>query len=90
MPMTPETESALVDYFRAREQERTERRNAMWEALTPREQALVREAATMAFVRGTMRSSEAIPKVSAIVADVLTECDGMPDLYPTISHLGDQ
>ena len=79
---------ALLDYFANRHAQEAMLTDQAWAALTPREQALVREAAVMGFVRGQFYGTERrTPKDSAIVRDVLTEVRGFADLYPTLNGL---
>jgi len=77
----------LADYLTAREHERDQRTTNALAALTPREQALVREAAVMGYVQGAMsQRGEAIPPDSKILRQVVTACLTMPDLYPHLSQ----
>jgi hypothetical protein len=73
----------LVDYFEQRQQARTNRVNAFLATLTPREHALVEQAAVMGYVRGTMAPKDAeIPLNKEILADAVNACFVFPDLYP--------
>lgn len=73
----------LVDYFARRQQQRAGRINAFLANLTPREQALVEQAAVMGYVRGTMAPKNAeIPLNKAILHDVVNACFTFPELYP--------
>jgi hypothetical protein len=55
-------------------------------ALTDRERALVKDAAVMGYVRGTLHPrGEPVPKDSAIVTEVIDACLAFPDLYPAIN-----
>lgn len=84
-------------YLAARAQQREERFNEQWDSLTAREQSLVREAAVMGFVRGSMYGQvhprhlgedEQFPRDSEILRDVVSGCEAYGDIYPVISHLG--
>lgn len=79
----------LVDYFALRQQRESGRVEAVFGAMTKRERALVREVAVMAGVRATMRagSRERVPADSAVLADAISACLHMGDLYPTVSRL---
>ena len=79
----------LSRYFEARRARREADRNAVIGALTKREQALIRDAAVMGYVQGTMvpRSRPDggdIPPDGQILASVLDGCLAMSDLYPAI------
>lgn len=80
----------LIRYFEIREQHRADEIAAVLAGLTIYEQALVREAAVMGFVRGAMfagggRKLPEIPRDSRIVAEVVGACLAMPETYPTLS-----
>ncbi|MFC8008714.1 hypothetical protein [Streptomyces cinereoruber] len=54
--------------------------------LTDRERALVRDAAVMGYVQGTLHPrGEKHPKDSWVTALVVQECLAFPDLYPAIN-----
>lgn len=79
----------IVRYVAARDQERAERVDRALAALTGRERALVREAAVMAYVRGVIAAGGTsrdvqIPPDSTVVREVISACQAMPDLYPTL------
>ena len=82
---------ALFDYLNNRWRHERERVTAVWDVMTKREQQLVREAAVMAGVRATMRTggstAERVPPDSEVVADVISACLSMPDLYPAMARL---
>jgi hypothetical protein len=76
----------LINYLVNRDRAREERTDQALAALTPRELALVREAAVMGYVQGAMaQKGQAIPVDSAILRLVVTACLAIPDLYPTLS-----
>jgi hypothetical protein len=82
-----ETPEALLHYFAAREAERNEQVNRVLESLTERERALIREAAVMGYVQGTLdqRAGVAFPKDSAILWMVIDACRAHSDRYPLLS-----
>lgn len=77
----------LIQYFATREQQRDQQVRRILATLSDREQQLVREAAVMGYVRGSMSAhpSLEIPKDAAIVWEVIDACRAMPDLYRTIT-----
>jgi hypothetical protein len=77
-------DAQLLAYFETRQQMRADKRNAVLRGLTKREQQLVREAAVMGYVRGTMAQSKEIPDDSDVLALVIDCCLGFPDLYPAM------
>ncbi|MGR6922607.1 hypothetical protein ACU635_50850 [[Actinomadura] parvosata] len=86
----PEIPEMLLRYLAARDAERDDHVNRALAALSDRERALVREAAVMGYVHGTLRGPRTeidFPKDSAIVWQVIDACRAHPDLYPTISAL---
>ena len=73
----------IADYFERRQQARTSRIRDFLDTLTPREQALVEQAAVMGYVRGTMAPKGAeIPLNKEILAEVVDACFAFPELYP--------
>lgn len=85
--MTARLPDGLIDYLAARDRAREQRTDDALAALTPREQALVREAAVMGYVQGAMASRrQEIPPDSEVLRRVVTSCLAMPDLYPAISR----
>ncbi|NUS25073.1 MAG: hypothetical protein HOV92_12735 [Streptomyces sp.] len=73
----------LVDYFDRRQAARADRINTFLSGLTPREHALVEQAAVMGYVRGSMAPKGAeIPLNKAILAEVVDACFSFPELYP--------
>lgn len=84
--MITQADEFLIDYLTRRDAERADNAASAFAALTERERLLVREAAVMGYVRGTMApKGEKIPKDSAITQEVVTACLSFPDLYPTIT-----
>ncbi len=87
--------AGLARYLGIRDQQRAEATAKVLASLTDREHALVREAAVMGYVRGRMagdlpRTDERpFPSDTAILAEVVGGCLGIPDLYPTIAQAGD-
>ena len=83
----PEIPEALLTYFAARETERHDNVNRILGALSDRERTLVREAAVMGYVQGTLdqRAGVAFPKDSAIVWTVIDACRANPDKFPLLS-----
>ena len=79
------TDQQLAEYLAARD--RAHANQVAWalDAMTLREQRLVREAAVMGYVRGQMsgRAGETrVPHSSVVVAEVVGAALTMPDLYP--------
>lgn len=91
------TSEQLDAYFQASALRREARFEEQQAALTEREKQLVREAAVMGYVRGSMygqsrnrsEADEQFPKDSEILRDVFGGCEAHSDIYPLISHLGD-
>lgn len=83
----------LMRYFEARADERASRVVAVLGAMNPRERRLVREAAVMGFVRGAMYGDHenirqmGMPPDSSMLAEVVSACLSMPDLYPTFERM---
>lgn len=82
--------AGLLRYFAIREQHRADEIAAVLNRLTEREQVLVREAAVMGFVRGSMfgagsQKTPEIPRDSRIVAEVVGAVLSFPNLYPTLT-----
>lgn len=76
----------LVTYFDRRQAARADRIKAFLGALTPREHALVEQAAVMGYVRGSMApKGEEIPLNKEILAEVVDACFVFPDLYPVFN-----
>jgi hypothetical protein len=87
----PEIDSALLRYLAVRDAERHNHVSRALDALSERERALVREAAVMGYVLGSMdgRDSTEFPKDAAIVWRVVDACRAHADLYPTLSALAE-
>lgn len=93
--MSVEIPEALVRYFAARDRQEAERVASTLGAMNPRERKLVREAAVMGYVRGTMAGrvdgregrETVIPPDSDVLALVVACCLSMPDLYPTFERM---
>lgn len=84
--MTTHPDDFLIDYLTRQDAARTERAATAFGALTDRERLLVKEAAVMGYVRGTMApKGEKHPKDSAVVQEVVTACLSFRDLYPTLT-----
>jgi hypothetical protein len=85
----------LARYLAVRDQQRLDAVSAALGAMTRRERRLVREAAVMGYVRGSMAGEAAaragerpkIPRDSAVVFEVVDACLAMRDLYPVIGHI---
>lgn len=75
----------LGAHLAARQAQHDRDRRTVFSGLTKREQALIKDAAVMGYVRGAMapRGAE-IPGDSAVLALVVDCCLSMPDLYPAI------
>jgi hypothetical protein len=80
----------LLRYFAIRSDQRVRQAAATLGALNPRERRLVREAAVMGFVRGTMHvpghHDVAIPPDAAVLELVTNCCLSMPDLHPEFNR----
>lgn len=80
----------LIRYLTARDQQHARQVERTLNAMTEREQLLVREAAVMSYVRGNMAGKcqdFKIPKDTAILYEVIDACLAFDDLYPTVSSL---
>ena len=88
MPTSDVTQQ-LVAYMDARRKQRDEEAAAKWEALSPREQHLVKEAVVMGWVQGAM-AREVQQSDMSMVRTVLQQVESFPDLYPTLCALGDE
>lgn len=92
--LSPTLPPELIRYFADRQQQRADAVNRALATLSPYERRLVREAAVMGYVRGTMagradahqgRMTE-IPKDSAVLFEVVDACIAMDDLYPFLAE----
>lgn len=81
----------VLTYLQKREKARQDEFAQLMSALTPKEQSLVREAAVMGFVQGSMAAGglprERFPSDTEITQRVVEGCQNFPDLYSTISGL---
>ena len=83
-----ELPASLITYLADRDTQRASAVDDFLNHLTPRERALVREAAVMGYIQGLMRDrSEGAPKDSATVRLVVDACFAFPDLYPAVSAI---
>ena len=93
--MSPEMEANLTSYLAARRDMEAERVESTLAAMNPRERKLVREAAVMGYVRGSMAGAvdaragreTVIPPDSQVLRHVTECCLSMPDLYPTFERM---
>lgn len=77
----------MAAYVRERDSQRKQGLKVKLESFTARELLLIKDAAVMGYVRGTMApKGEAIPKDWAIVTEVVGECMAFPDLYPEVNN----
>lgn len=78
----------LVAYLAQRDADREGAAWALFEALTEREQRLVKEAAVIGYVQGVMYSDGRRDRVAdaTIVYRALTGARDNPDLYPTLAN----
>lgn len=84
--MTTDLPKPLLNYFTARQQQRTEAVTAFLDSLSDYERGLFHDAAVMGYVQGLMSNrSEGVPKDSLVMALVAQECQALPDLYPTVN-----
>ena len=80
----------LLRYLEIRDRQRADVVARTLAAMTDRERALVREAAVMGYVRGAVfgaATARDIPDGLVILADVVSACLEIPDLYPAINNL---
>ncbi|MFF1916142.1 hypothetical protein ACFVYE_32065 [Streptomyces sp. NPDC058239] len=76
----------LIAYMDQRAINRVNAVNSVLADLTERERGLVRDAAVMGYVRGSLHpKGEEIPLDAGIVADVIHACLSRTDLYPTLT-----
>jgi hypothetical protein len=77
---------ALVDYFAKRRADRAQVVDDFLAKLTPREKALITQAAVMGWVQGVRHhDAERIPKNTPLLAHVIDACFSFPDLYPAVT-----
>lgn len=79
-------DAQFLTYFEKRQQMHADERGAVLRGLAKREQQLIREAAVMGYVRGTMAHSKEIPADSDVLALVIDCCLNFPDLYPAMKR----
>lgn len=90
MTADPQMIERLVAYFEVRDRQRVEEVNRVLGLMTAREQRLVREAAVMGYVRGSMAGRagiDTIPGDAAVLAEVVDACLAFDDLYPVINAI---
>lgn len=87
--MASEIPETIVRYLEARDRERDANVQRVLGALNERELELVREAAVMGYIQGTMGAGAKIPGDFVIVWCVIAACRAHAELYPTISALAE-
>lgn len=89
--MSSDLSPELLDYFATRERQRNEDIDERMAQFTRREWSLMREAAVMGYVQGTMHpKGEPHPKDTPVFRGVVYACMTQGDLYPVISGRVDQ
>ncbi|MGW3428920.1 hypothetical protein ACWDHW_13330 [Streptomyces melanosporofaciens] len=89
--MTADLPDFLVNYMDRQLARRAVAVNAALASLTDRERALIKDAAVMGYVRGTMHpKGERVPKDGEILAEVIDACVAFPDLYAAINAVSRQ
>jgi hypothetical protein len=84
--MTEILPAFLINYLERQDRARADRVTDFLTSLTVRELGLVKDAAVMGYVRGTMApKGEPTPKDRAILAEVVDAALALPDLYPAIN-----
>lgn len=78
-------EAGFERYLIIRQQQETDRVAAIWSVMTKRERQLVHDVAVMAAVRANLGTKP--PPDSEVLADAISACLSMPDLYPTVTRL---
>lgn len=83
-------EQVLDTYLETRDAQRRQRAEEQLGALSTRERRLVSEAAVMGYVQGFQDSPhrDEVPRDRDIILAVLSACDSMGDLYPTLHRAG--
>lgn len=80
----------MIRYFERREATRAAAVESVLASLTDREKALVKDAAVMGYINGTMHvPGEPIPRDGRIVTNVIAACLHHPDLYPALGAGGE-
>lgn len=80
-------EEKLLDYLKARDEQRLNEVETFLNSLTKKQRQLVKEAAVMGYVQGVQAERarvESIPPDSEIVHRVVAACQSFSDLYPRI------
>lgn len=76
-----------IAYLTQRDADRHNAAAEFYASLTDRERALVRDAAVMGYVQGTLHPrGEKHPKDSWVTATVVEHCLALPDFYPAINN----
>jgi hypothetical protein len=86
MTVAADLPASLITYLADRDAAHAQAVTDLLDRLTPRERALIRDAAVMGYVRGRMHAQdEKHPKDGAVLAEVVDACLALPDLYPAIN-----
>jgi hypothetical protein len=84
--MAAELPDALLALFADREAERHQRAADRFATFTERERALMKDAAVMGYVQGTMHpKGDRCPPDSWILRTVIESCMAHPDLYRAVN-----
>ncbi|NUH35296.1 hypothetical protein HUF15_00680 [Streptomyces samsunensis] len=90
-PTSPALPPSLIAYLAQRDAQRADAVRTVLASLTDRERALIKDAAVMGYVRGTMHpKGERVPKDGEILAEAIDACIAFPDLYPAINAVSQQ
>lgn len=84
-------DNLMEQYLEMRERQRSQAVNDLLGSFTERERGLVRDAAVMGFLLGTMHgptTPDNHPMDSDVVSRVVSHCQPHRDLYPTINRRG--
>ncbi|MFG2001723.1 hypothetical protein ACGFNU_21485 [Spirillospora sp. NPDC048911] len=84
--MTAQIPEDMVRYLAARDREHAREIAEALDTLTPREQRLIKEAAVMGYVRGSLATGARvqIPPDSVVLSDVVGACIANSDRFPLI------
>jgi hypothetical protein len=86
-----EQNKLFMKYMAAREEADRHLARKKWNALTPREQGLVKDAAVFAYFLGTINQErDQLPPDSAILDSLFMGVESYRDLYPTLARLGEE
>jgi hypothetical protein len=85
-PRDTDLPDAIVQLFAQRQTYRDNATAEAWNALTEREQALVKDAAVMGWVQGMRHHDLKYPGDRQVVPIVIEACLAFADLYPAISN----